>query len=72
MERKKWYLPQREVKVGDLVLLAGEKTQRGDWPLARVVRIFPGKDKTVRVCEVKTKAGVLKRSLTRVALLEEP
>jgi hypothetical protein len=53
MERKKWNVPMRSVKVGDLVLLVDERTHRGDWPLGRVTKTFSGKDDTVRVCEVK-------------------
>ena len=69
--RKKWNQSTHNVKVGDLVLVVDEKTQRGDWPLARVMKIFPGKDDTVCVCEVKTKAGVYKKPVARLALLEE-
>ena len=69
--RKKWNQSTRNVKVGDLVLVVDEKTERGDWPLARVMKIFPGKDDTVRVCEAKTKAGVYKKPVAKLALLEE-
>ena len=69
--RRKWNQSTRNVKVGDLVLVVDEKTQRGDWPLARVIKIFPGKDDTVRVCEVKSKAGVYKKPVAKLALLEE-
>ena len=71
IERKKWNLPSHNLSVGDLVLVVDEKTQRGDWPLARVTRIFPGKDDTIRVCEVKTKCGLYKKPVAKLALLEE-
>ena len=69
--RKKWNQSSRNAKVGDLVLIVDEKTQRGDWPLARIVKTFPGKDNTVRVCKVKTKAGVYKKPVAKLAFLEE-
>ena len=69
--RKKWNQSSRNAKVGDLVLIVDEKTQRGDWPLARIVKTFPRKDNTVRVCEVKTKAGVYKKPVAKLAFLEE-
>ena len=69
--RKKWNQNTHNVKVGDLVLIVDEKTRRGDWPLARIMKTFPGKDDTIRVCEVKTKAGVYKKPVTKLALLEE-
>ena len=59
---KKWNQSTRNVMVVD------EKTQRENWPLARVMKIFPGKDDTVRVCEVKTKAGVYKKPVAKLAL----
>ena len=69
--RKKWNLPTHNLIVGDLVSVVDEKTQRGDWPLAHVRRIFPGKDDTIRVCEVKTKYGLYKKPVAKLALLEE-
>ena len=69
--RKKWNQSTCTVKVGDLVLVVGDRTQRGDWPLARVMKTFPGKDGTIRVCEVKTKAGLYKKPVAKLALLEE-
>ena len=69
--RKKWNQNTRNVKVGDLVLIVDEKTRRGDWPLARIMKTFPGKVDTIRVCEVKTKVGVYKKPVAKLALLEE-
>ena len=54
IERKKWNWPLHNLSVSDLVLVVDKKTKRGDWPLACVSRIFPGKDDTICVCEVKT------------------
>ena len=69
IERKKGKLPSHNLSVGDLVLVVNEKkTQRGDLPLPRVTRIFPGKDDTICVCEVMTKCGVYK---TPVAKLDD-
>lgn len=60
IQRKKWNLPSHNLNIGDLVLIVDEKTQRGDWPLARVAKIFPGKDGIVHVCEAKTKCHLYK------------
>ena len=68
IERKKWNLPSHNLRVGDSVLVMDMKTQRGDWPLARVTRIFPGKDDTIRICEVKTKYGLYKKLVAKLAL----
>ena len=71
IEGKKGNLPSHNHSVGNLVLVVDEKIQRGGWPIARVTRNFPGKDDTIRVCEVKTKCGLYKKPATKVALLDE-
>ena len=59
------------LKIGDLVLVVDYETPRGSWPVGRIVRVFPGCDDVVRAAEVKTKFGVMKRPVTKLALLEE-
>ncbi|XP_022806184.1 uncharacterized protein LOC111343295 [Stylophora pistillata] len=68
-ERKRWNLPSYNLGVGDFVLVVDEKTQKGDWPLARVTKIFPGKDDTIRVCEVKTKYGLYKKPVANLGMV---
>jgi len=63
--KEKWNLPSYNLSVADLVLVVDEETQRGEWPL------FPGKDDTIRVCQVKTKYGLYKKPVAKLALLEE-
>ena len=47
------------------------RTPRGCWPLGRIVTVFPGSDNVVRSAEVKTKFGLLRRPVAKLALLEE-
>ena len=58
---KKWLQPTANVKIGDLVLVSDYAVPRGYWPLGRIVKVFPGHDKF----------GVMKRPVTKLALLEE-
>ena len=69
--RKKWLQPTANVKIGDLVLVSDYAVPRGYWPLGKIVKVFPGHDNVVRSAEVKTKFGVMKRPVTKLALLEE-
>ncbi|KAL9977438.1 hypothetical protein ACROYT_G014841 [Oculina patagonica] len=69
--RKKWTQPTVNVKVGDLVLVVDRAVSRGSWPLGRIVKVFPGLDSIVRSADVKTKFGVMRRPVTKLALLEE-
>ena len=39
------------------------------WPLGRIVEVFSGKDGLVRVVNVKTKSGIYKRPVNKLALL---
>ena len=69
--RKKWLQPTANVKIGDLVLVVDYAVPRSCWPLGRIVNVFPGHDNIVRSADVKTKFGVMKRPVTKLALLEE-
>jgi len=68
--RQKWIHEKRNLSVGDLVLVVGENLPRSRWPLARVVRVFPGRDGRVRSCEIQTARGIYQRPINKVVLLE--
>jgi hypothetical protein len=67
----KWTEPSRNLCPGDLVLLQEESIVPTKWPLARVVKIHPGRDGFVRVATIKTKTGLYTRPVTKLALLME-
>ena len=69
--RKKWLQSTANVKIGNFVLVSEHAVPRGFWPLGRIVKVFPGHDNVGRSAEVKTKFGVMKRLVTKLALLEE-
>ncbi|XP_015118391.1 uncharacterized protein LOC107042035 [Diachasma alloeum] len=58
------------LKEGDLVFVGSDNTKRLDWPLARVIEVFPGKDGVVRVVRVKTAIQTLTRPIQRLFPLE--
>ena len=62
LERKKWNAKKRNLRVGDVVLIADENYPRGAWPLARVVKVIAGRDGLVRSAKVKTTSTVATRS----------
>jgi hypothetical protein len=57
-------------KVGDIVLVGQENKKRYEWPLGRILELFPGKDNKVRVARVKTTRGTLTRPVQRLYPLE--
>ena len=67
---KKWLKSQRNLKVGDMVFMTGEGYKRGNWPIARVVEVYPCPDGLVRKVLIKDKNGFKERPVTKLALLE--
>ncbi|XP_076290996.1 uncharacterized protein LOC143214168 [Lasioglossum baleicum] len=58
------------VNVGDIVFVEKESVKRLDWPLARVKRVFVGKDDNVRVVRLVTAEGEMTRPIQRIYPLE--
>ena len=68
--RRKWFRPRRDLKVDDVVLVMSPDTNRGNWPLGRVLETFPGKDGRVRVVKIQVGKGTTTRAVTRLCPLE--
>ena len=69
--RPKWRNSEETVQYGDLVLVQDQNSARGKWPLARIVKLFPGQDDKTRVAEVKTESGIYLRPVARLHILEK-
>ena len=71
--RHKWVKPARNIEIGDIVLVKDSKATRNQWPLGRIVKVFPGEDGLVRTVQVKTTASrdPLMRSVAKIVLLVE-
>ncbi|XP_061389704.1 uncharacterized protein LOC133324895, partial [Musca vetustissima] len=67
--RPKWLKPQKNVEVGDLVIIFDERVPPGQWPLARITEVHPGADGKVRVVSLKSSGKIYKRPVSKVALL---
>ena len=65
----KWHHPSRNLEVGDIVTLHEDNLIPTRWPLGRIVKTYPGRDSVVRVVDVKTKLGIYKRPVTKIAVL---
>ena len=68
--RQKNLLPQRNLKVDDLVFMTEDKVPRGKWPLARIVEAKPDRDGFVRSVMLQDKKGLKRRPINKLALLE--
>jgi len=66
----KWQRPDRQLRVGALVLVSDERYPPSKWPLARVTAVHRGADGLVRVASVRTAVGaVLRRPVVKLCLL---
>ncbi|XP_048479524.1 uncharacterized protein LOC125488579 isoform X1 [Plutella xylostella] len=52
--RPKWKFDVCNVKLGSLVILKEDNAPPMMWPMARIVKLFPGHDSKVRAVEVRT------------------
>ncbi|UYV78540.1 hypothetical protein LAZ67_16001938, partial [Cordylochernes scorpioides] len=63
---------QRQLEVGDIVLVEVENRKQINWPMGKITKVFPGTDNVRRLVEVKTKSGFMKRAVQRLFPLEVP
>ena len=68
----KWNRPSRNLCEGDIVILQEDGLVPTKWPLARVVKVYQGKDGLVRVVSVKTQSGIYRRPVNKIAPLLSP
>ncbi|UYV61914.1 hypothetical protein LAZ67_1007049 [Cordylochernes scorpioides] len=61
-----------DVATGSLVLIREEHVPPAKWMMGRVVKVHRGKDGLVRVVSIRTRTGILKRPLVKLALLPVP
>ena len=72
--RQKWIQPQRNFMIGDIVIIKDSGMHRQEWPLAKVVNVFPdASDGLVRKVElmVPSAKNNLKRPIHKIVLLVE-
>ncbi|XP_075157654.1 uncharacterized protein LOC142230919 [Haematobia irritans] len=68
--RVKWCLPTKDMNVGCLVLICDTNAPRSKWGLGRIVHLYKGKDGISRSADVRTSVGILKRPISKLALID--
>ena len=68
--RNKWKLANESLKVGDIVLMNDSNMPPAKWPLAKVIRDYPGSDELVRVVRVKTDKSEFDKSVSKLINIE--
>jgi len=61
---------KKDVRPGDVVLVVSSDTPRGQWPLGRVLKVYPGKDGKVRTVKLKVGNKQYSRPIVKVCPLE--
>ena len=68
-ERKKWAEHAKNLRVGDLVVLADPNNPRGHWPLGRILNIFEATDgvyhTTTNLCSMFTNVRKCRQPTSR-------
>ena len=68
--RKKWLKTQRNLQVGDIVLLISPDAPCGQCPLGRVIEVYPGEDGRLKFAKVQVGRHTLTRSISKLCPLE--
>ena len=67
--RRKWTKVNRDLAAGDIVLVLHPDTPRGQWPLGKIMEVFPRPDGHVRVAKVQIGEKQMIRPITRLCPL---
>ncbi|XP_062714710.1 uncharacterized protein LOC134291225 [Aedes albopictus] len=68
-KRTKWFEDTRSVKSGDLVVIIEDKKRNG-WIRGRILEAVKGRDGRIRQVSVQTSNGVLRRPVSKLAVLD--
>ncbi|CAK1597961.1 unnamed protein product [Parnassius mnemosyne] len=68
-QRVKWRSCKDSLKINDLVVVKEDNLPPLKWKLGRVVAIHPGADGIVRVADIRTSTGIIKRAFNRICPL---
>ncbi|XP_065355901.1 uncharacterized protein LOC135950281 [Calliphora vicina] len=68
-KRHKWKFMQRNIEIGDMVVIREDNLPTNEWRLGRVQKVHIGKDGHVRVVELKTARGLVTRPVVKLVVL---
>lgn len=64
--RTKWKLSEQNAAVGDIVLIRAENTPATQWPLGKIVAVYPGPDGLVRTVDVLSRGSTYRRPIAKL------
>ena len=69
INRRKWNERRDNIALDDIVLIVDTFLPRGQWPMGRVVKLYPDSVGVVRIVDVKSSTGVLKRPISKLCVI---
>ncbi|XP_036347073.1 uncharacterized protein LOC118756414 [Rhagoletis pomonella] len=68
-QRSKWLKPEANIEIGQMVIIHEANLPPQHWSLGRIIDITPGSDGKVRVVDIKTTKGIVRRAVHKIAPL---
>ena len=68
--QKKWFHEQRSLGIDDIVIVVSPDTPRGQWPLGRIINVYPGIDGDIRSATVLVRGKKIDIPITKLCPLE--
>ncbi|XP_060665324.1 uncharacterized protein LOC132797577 [Drosophila nasuta] len=68
-KRTKWQSPTRNLRIGDMLVIKEDNLPSNEWRLGRGLTTCPGTDTKVRVVDVLTARGTIRRPVAKLILL---
>lgn len=68
-KRYKWKGSDRNLKIGDLVVVMDDLLPPNDWRLGRIIRTHPGSDDNTRVADIRISSGTITRPIVKLCYL---
>ncbi len=67
-QRSKWFRPSLQLRPGDIVFVKDETLRTRDWPIAKVIKTYPGDDRVVRVVDIICRGTTYRRPVVKLVL----
>ena len=67
--RMKWKTEHDDIRIEDVVLVIARDTSRGQWPVGKIIEVYPGPDNHVRTVKVQIGRNTFVRPISKICPL---
>jgi hypothetical protein len=68
-QRNKWKQVQDNIQIGQIVLIIDDNQPPAQWAMGKIIEAIHGEDKLIRVVNIRTQKGILKRPIHKLCIL---